>query len=196
MNSNRSISLDTFGFTRLKDAIAIRPPAAQRPSKNIRSDEDLSGEETLDAKNITPHFMAKYNWPLAHAKPLAAFFVAMELHPRRLQPNGKKALLGYQSEVRRRRFDNFDSLKANEGFNIQIFHEDLLRFLAETVNDDIREMEMEQVRLPPSQAPRPAAKRTFLSPPQYPAVSWPAVPLCCSPCASRLAVPPMPACAA
>ena len=147
MDSNRSISLNTFRFTRLEDAIAIRPLAAQRPSKNIRSDEELSWEEMLNAKNTMLHFMAKYNWPLAHAESIAAFSVALELHPQRLQPNGKKALLQYQSEVRRRWFD---SLKANEGFNIQIIQEDLLRFITEMVNDDIREKEMEQVRLPPS----------------------------------------------
>ena len=144
-DSNRSISLDTFGFTRLEDTIAIRPLATLRPSKNIRDDEDLSWEEMMDAKNTMLHFMAKANWPRTHAESLAAFYVALELHPRRLLANGKKALLLYQGEARRRWFA---ALKDNEGFNIELIQEDLLRSCAEKVNDEIREREIEQVRTP------------------------------------------------
>ena len=138
---NRSISLNTFGFTLLENTIALRPLAAQNPSKNIRNDAELSWEEMMDAKNTMLHFMAELGCPRAHAKSLAAFYVTLELHPRRLLPNGKKALLIYQSIVRRKWFDALD---ADVGFNIELIREELLRSCAEKVNDAIRDREIEQ----------------------------------------------------
>ena len=38
----KSISHDTLAFAQIEDTIAIRPLAALRPSKYIRSDEELS----------------------------------------------------------------------------------------------------------------------------------------------------------
>ncbi len=135
LDTGKSISHDTLAFTQLEDTIAICPLAALRPSKNIRNDEDLSWEEMLDAKNTMLHFIAKSGfWPVTHVESLVAFFVALELHPRKLQLNGKRALIAYQS---RARCEWFDALKRDEGFNIELIEEDLLRSLAEDVNDRI-----------------------------------------------------------
>ncbi len=140
-DTSKSISHDTLAFTQLEDTIAIRPMAALRPSKNIRNDEDLSWEEMLDAKNTMLHFMAKSGvWPVTHAESLAAFFVALELHPRKIQPNGKRALIVYQSRARR---EWFNALKRDEGFNIELIEEDLLQSLAEDVNDRICDIEID-----------------------------------------------------
>jgi hypothetical protein len=134
---NRSISLDTLTLSQVGDTVAMRPLASLRPSKHIRSDEELSWEEMLDAKNTMLHFMGKSgNWPAAHAESIAAFFLNLEWHPRRLQTNGKKALMVYQSRVRR---EWFNVLRHDEGFNIELIEEDLLRSLAEQVNDAIRD---------------------------------------------------------
>jgi hypothetical protein len=111
---------------------------------DIRRDEDLSWGEMMDAKNTMLHFMAQCeHWPAAHAESIAAFYVALELHPRRRQANGEKVLLMYQGRVRR---EWFRALARNEGFNIAIIVEDLLRSLAEEVNDAIRQREFEQIR--------------------------------------------------
>lgn len=119
---------------------------ALRPSKNIRKDEDLSWEEMLEAKNTMLHFMAQSGlWPTAHAESLAAFFVALELHPRRLMANGKSTLLLYQSRVRREWFHAFER---NEGFNIGLISDDLLRNIADEVRDKIWKREIDQVRPP------------------------------------------------
>ena len=144
---NRSISLDTYAFTRLEDAIALRPMAAQRPSKNIREDHELAWDEMLEAKNTMLHHIAKSGvWPKPHAESLAAFFVNLELHPRRLQSHGRKALLLYQSKVRQ---EWFCALKRKQGFNIELIEEELLRSCHETVIIEAREKEFEQVRPPP-----------------------------------------------
>ena len=151
VDTDKSISHDTLTFAQVGNTIALRPMTAQRPSAHIRNDEDLSWEEMLDAKNTMLHFMAKSRlWPAAHAEAIAAFFLNIELHPRKAQKNGKRALMLYQSKVRR---EWFDSLKREEGFNIELIQEDLLRALAEQVNNSIqdrenaaRDREMEQVR--------------------------------------------------
>ena len=80
---------------------------------------------------------------------LASFYINLDCHQRKEQKNGKLALLLYQSRVRR---EWFNALKRNEGFNIMLIEEDLLRSLAEVVNDDIqdrkdaiRDRELDQV---------------------------------------------------
>ncbi|KAF8270236.1 hypothetical protein EI94DRAFT_1699011 [Lactarius quietus] len=117
---------------------------ALRPSKNIRKDEDLSWEEMLEAKNTMLHFMAQSGlWPTAHAESLAAFFAALEQHPRRLMENGKTTLLLYQSRVRREWFHAFER---NEGFNIGLISDNLVRNIADEVKDKIWKREIDQIR--------------------------------------------------
>ncbi len=99
--------------------------------------KDLSWEEMMEAKNTMLHFMVKSTvLPMAHAESLAAFFVALKLHPRQKQTNGKRALLLYQSCIRCKWFD---TLKHDKGFNIERIGENLLWTLAEEVNESIRE---------------------------------------------------------
>jgi hypothetical protein len=138
-DTNKSISHNTLAFTQLSDTFTIHPMAALRPSKHIRNNKDLSWEEMLDAKNIMLHFMAKSGlWPAAHAMSIAMFFVNLDCHPRKSQKNGKKALLQYQSHIQ---CEWFDALKCDEGFNIELIQEDLLRAMAEELNDTIQDRE-------------------------------------------------------
>lgn len=143
-DTSKSISHDTLAFTQLEDTISIQPLAAIKPSKNIRSDEDLSWEEMLGAKNTMLRFIAKSGvWPATHAESLAAFYVNLELHPRVLLPNGKQTLLLYQGRVRREWYDAF---KRGEGFNIELIQDNLLRSMAEELNARIVAKDIEQVR--------------------------------------------------
>ena len=148
---HKSTSQDTMAITQFGDSLALRPLSSLRPSKHVRNDEDLSWEEMLDAKSLMLHFMAKSGvWPVAHAEALATFFVNLEHHPRKSQPNGKKALMLYQSRVRR---EWFDTLRNSVAFNISLIQDDLLRAYAEEWNeaawdrDNIaRDRELDQVR--------------------------------------------------
>ena len=138
-DSNKSVSQDTLTFTQIGDAFVICPMAATRPSKQIRNDEDLSWEEMMDAKNVMLHFMAKSGvWQDEHVTALTTFYINLNYHQRKEQKNGKPALLLYQSWVWR---EWYDALKCNEGFNIVVIKEDLLRALAEEVNNSIQDRE-------------------------------------------------------
>jgi cell division protein ZapA (FtsZ GTPase activity inhibitor) len=159
----------TLTFMQIEGTIAIHPLAMLRPSKQIRNDEDLSWEEMLDVKNTMLHFMAKSGvWLVEHAESLAALFVALELHPRNRQMNGKKTLMLYQSHVQR---EWFDALKRDEGFNIELIQDNLLQAIAEEVNNRVQEMnkkiqewEIEQVWIHTSVKSRPCAN---YAPPPY-----------------------------
>ncbi|KAH9030728.1 hypothetical protein EDB84DRAFT_1439065 [Lactarius hengduanensis] len=60
--------------------------------RGIRNDEDLSWLELMEAKNSMLHFIAKSGvWPAENAEALAAFFVVLDVHPIRVQTNGRKA---------------------------------------------------------------------------------------------------------
>ena len=138
-DTSKSVSHDTLTFTQLGDTFAIRPLAAVRPSKHIRNDEELSWEDMMDAKNVMLHFMAKSGvWQAEHTLCLATFYVNLDCHPRKGQKNGKQALILYQSRARR---EWFESLKRGVGFNLALIQDELLRSLAEEVNNAIQDRE-------------------------------------------------------
>jgi hypothetical protein len=144
-DSTRSISQDTLTLAQFEGAISLRPLAAQRASKNIRNDRDLSWEEMFEAKNTMLHYMGLSGvWPAAHADSLAAFYFELEVHPRRQMPNGKKTLLLYQCEARR---EWFRALARGQGFNIKLIKEEFLRICADKVNAQTNLEDMEQVRV-------------------------------------------------
>lgn len=135
---------DTFSLTQENGTFSIRSAAAHKASKHIRKDEELSWEEMMQAKNMMLEYIIDSKaWPATHIEALAGFFIALDTHPRALQPNGKQALLRYQSKARR---EWYTALKHDEGFNIETIGEELLRSLAETVNNEISERRFEEVR--------------------------------------------------
>ena len=93
----------------------------------------------MDAKNVMLHFMAKSQmWEDEHAMALATFYINLNCHQRKDQKNGKLTLLLYQSHVH---WEWFDALKHNEGFNITLIEDDLLRNMAEEVGNAIQDRE-------------------------------------------------------
>ncbi|KAF8262120.1 hypothetical protein EI94DRAFT_1705016 [Lactarius quietus] len=135
----RTFSNNTLGLTQLKGSIALHPMASLKPSSHVRGDEELSWEEVFDAKNVMLHFMNKSGvWPRPHSKSIASFYFNLELHPQKLQLNGRCALIHYQSRVWR---EWFNALKHDQGFNIELIQEDLLRAIADELNNTIRDRE-------------------------------------------------------
>ncbi|KAF8265270.1 hypothetical protein EI94DRAFT_1589575, partial [Lactarius quietus] len=123
---------DSLGLAQHGDAIALHTLATQRPTRRIRKDKDLSWGEMLDTKNMMLCFMEKSGvWPALHAEAISGFFLNLELHPRAVLPNGKEALLLYQSHIR---LCWFDSLKRGNGYNIEIIQEEYLQSTADKVD--------------------------------------------------------------
>ncbi|KAH9057020.1 hypothetical protein EDB83DRAFT_2520964 [Lactarius deliciosus] len=98
--ASRSISQDTLAFAHLEDTIAVRPLATVKTARNIRADEELSWTELMDAKHTMLHFMVQSKvWPDTHLVSLVAFYLALEMHPRRTQEHSRTVLALYQSRV-------------------------------------------------------------------------------------------------
>ncbi|KAI9430105.1 hypothetical protein H4582DRAFT_1824696 [Lactarius indigo] len=143
-DSSRSGNQDSLTFTQLGDTVAMRPLAAMAPTRGIRNNEDLSWLELMEAKNSMLHFIAKSKaWPPSNVEALVAFFVVLDMHPIRVQTNSQKALLLYQSRVRQ---EWFDALSCNEGFNIEIISEGLLRTISDDLNTRLQERKIDKVR--------------------------------------------------
>ncbi|KAF8264643.1 hypothetical protein EI94DRAFT_1438289, partial [Lactarius quietus] len=133
----RTFNSNVLALTQPEGTIALHPMSAIKPSGNVRGDEELSWDEMLDAKNVMLHFMNKSGvWLRPHSESIMSFYFNLELHPRKLQLNGRRALIHYQSRVQR---EWFDALKRNQGFNIELIQEDLLHAIADELNNAIRD---------------------------------------------------------
>ena len=86
--------------------------------------------------------MSKAGWGELHTTALAHFFLNIEMNDYRSRPNGERILLAYQARVRR---EWHDALKRDEGFNIGIINDTLLRMLADELWDTIRAEGMRKV---------------------------------------------------
>jgi hypothetical protein len=121
---------DTFGFTKVDNIMALRSVSSLRASKNAINDANLTFRQLSMSKVLFLDYAAKAGWPAGpgeHLDKLSKFFLDIECHPDRAQPNGEHVLLTYQARVRR---DWHDALKRDQGFDISKFSEDLLRSIS------------------------------------------------------------------
>lgn len=135
LRTARSVA-DDFGLTRVDDQLTIRPAYAFKASKAAVADHDLLFSTFLRAKNLFLMQLSKAKWPQSHIDALSLFFWHLENHPIRNNSEiGDTVILHYASRVR---LDWHDRLKRDEGFNIAIVNETLLRAINEELWDRIR----------------------------------------------------------
>jgi hypothetical protein len=146
-DNQRAVAEDAYGLTAVDDFMALKPVSSFKASRNVVKDKSLTWRQMTMAKNSILQHMTKANWPDDHINALANFFVSLDLHEQRLQPNGEEVLLLYQARVRR---EWHDALKRNDGFNIAIINETLMRHYTDEVWDRIRLDGMRKVRIPTS----------------------------------------------
>jgi hypothetical protein len=115
---------DTFGFTKVDDVVALKSFSSLKASKNVVPDAELSFRQMSMAKNAFIPLMSKYQWPEKAINATAQFFTQLELHPLRQREFGERALITYQSRVRR---EWHDQLKLGSAFNLGILNEDLVQ---------------------------------------------------------------------
>ncbi|KAG1793830.1 uncharacterized protein HD556DRAFT_446303 [Suillus plorans] len=136
MKTSRSIADDTFSLAKLDDQLTIRPASAFKASRSALPDHELPFSIFLRAKNL---FLMQANaakWPQTHLDALALFFWHLENHSIRNNSElGDLVILHYASRVR---LDWHDRLKRDEGFNIGIINESLLRSINEEIWDRVR----------------------------------------------------------
>ncbi|KAG1859981.1 hypothetical protein C8R48DRAFT_605470 [Suillus tomentosus] len=145
LRTARSVA-DDFGLTRVDDQLTIRPAYAFKASKSAIADHDLPFLTFLRAKNLFLMQLSKAKWPQSHIDALSLFFWHLENHPIRNNSEiGDTVILHYASRVR---LDWHDRLKRDEGFNIAIINETLLRAINEELWDRIRSKTLTAVSSP------------------------------------------------
>jgi hypothetical protein len=131
---DQSVTQDTFALTKVEDTVSLRPLNVTRASKFSLPDEKLTWRQMDIAKTLMLHHMDEVkSWPPEYIHMLAAFFFALEMHPRRRQPRGEKVLLQYQAEARA----EWTHLLTQEGvgqvFDISLINEERLRLIDDEV---------------------------------------------------------------
>ncbi|KAJ7124799.1 hypothetical protein C8R43DRAFT_898856 [Mycena crocata] len=161
--SNHSVNEDAFAFAKVDDLVGIRPVAAAAQSKNVVLDADLTFDQLLYARNSMLLSMSQYSWPEKHITALADFWYNLENHPTRALKYGDRIVLSYQAEVR---LEWHGSLKRNEGFNIAVINDTLMRRASDKIWDIVRDPQVSYyIYILPSQliTPFPSPDRPFPS---------------------------------
>lgn len=144
LRTARSVA-DDYGLTRVDDQLTLRPAYAFKASKAAVADHDLPFSVFLRAKNLFLMQLSKAKWPQTHIDALSLFFWHLENHTVRNNSDiGDLVILNYASRVRQ---DWHDRLKRDEGFNIAIINETLLRSINEELWDKIRSRSLAAVRI-------------------------------------------------
>jgi hypothetical protein len=147
MKTSRSIADDTFSLTKLDDHLTIRPSSAFKALRSALPDHELTFSTFLRAKNLFLTHANTAKWPQTHLDALALFFWHLENHAIRNNSEiGDMVILHYASRVR---LNWHDRLKRDEGFNIGIINETLLRTINEEIWDRIRSKTLLLVCTPP-----------------------------------------------
>jgi hypothetical protein len=145
LKTSRAIAEDTFSLAKLDDQLTIRPASAFKASRAALPDHELSFSSFLRAKNLFLTHVNAAKWPQLHIDSLALFFWHLENHAIRNNSElGDLVVLHYASRVR---LDWHDRLKRDEGFNISIINEVLVRSINEELWDRVRSRTLNMVCL-------------------------------------------------
>jgi hypothetical protein len=135
MKSSLSIADDTFSLARLDDQLIIHPASAFKASKAALPDHELLFSTFLHTKNLFLTHASTANWLQMHLNALALFFWHLENHTIRNNSElGNIVILHYALHVR---LNWHDRLKRDDGFNIGIINETLMRSINEEMWDRV-----------------------------------------------------------
>jgi hypothetical protein len=113
---------DTFALMSSNNRLLLKPMAALKPSSKVLRDEDLNWRQMTMAKNNMLHHMGEEGWPNKHVA-LATFFLRLDCHRLRQQPDSDAVLIIYQAQVRREWHDALKTTNDKEGFDIGIIND-------------------------------------------------------------------------
>jgi hypothetical protein len=81
--------------------LSLRTAAANRPSPNALSDEQLTWEQFMDANHLLCRWLTPAGWTEGYARVLSSFFWQIENHEDKGIAEGKETLLLYQARARK-----------------------------------------------------------------------------------------------
>jgi hypothetical protein len=118
-----TVAKDTFALMSSDDRLLLKPMAALKPSSKVLRDEDLNWRQMTMAKNNMLHHMGEEGWPDKHVVALATFFLRLDCHRLRQQPDGDAVLIIYQAQVRREWHEALKTTNDKESFDISIIND-------------------------------------------------------------------------
>jgi hypothetical protein len=120
-DKDKASNEDLWDVTKTSDnRLSLRTAAANRPSPNALSDEQLTWEQFMDANHLLCRWLIPAGWPEGYAKILSSFFWQIENHEDKGIAEGKETLLLYQARARKAWHDE---LKAGHFFNLAKLNE-------------------------------------------------------------------------
>ena len=122
-NNSKSHADDMFSISKVNDILTVKSVVSVRASCNVLTDQELSFESFLQAKNNLLVYAGKATWPTMNVDLLAAFFWKLAMHLIRKTTLGNKIVLTYTARVHQ---DWHDKIKANNGYDISIINEVLM----------------------------------------------------------------------
>ena len=120
-DKNKASNEDLWDITKTSDnRLSLRTAAANWPSPNTLSDEQLTWEQFMDANHLLCRWLIPAGWPEGYAKILSSFFWQIEIHKDKGIADGKETLLLYQACACKAWHDE---LKAGHFFNLAKLNE-------------------------------------------------------------------------
>ncbi|RXW17523.1 hypothetical protein EST38_g8334 [Candolleomyces aberdarensis] len=131
---DKTTSESTMALAHEDGKIFLTPAAAHKPSTKTVPDDMLTWRQMSIAKTGLLQCMKKEGWPQQHIVALGQFFLELDSHPLRSEPNGEEALLLYMSEVRREWHEQLKSTDDDiQPFDISVINAERLRSIYDTL---------------------------------------------------------------
>jgi hypothetical protein len=124
--SDHAVAEEAFAFSKINDLVGLRPISAFKASNKVIQDDKLSWREMSIAKINLLQCMEETGWPNDHIVALATFYLNLEHHPKRQEPDGDTVLLAYQAQVRREWHIQLKNTSGEPAFDISTINDDLI----------------------------------------------------------------------
>ncbi|KAF8973554.1 hypothetical protein BDZ97DRAFT_1775694, partial [Flammula alnicola] len=132
---DHSATRDALTFAQIDGTTILRPSSTSNPSPNVVPDDALTWRQMTIAKTTLLHWMASTGWANKYIAALDKFYICLEAHQIRFEPDGEASLLQYQAEVRREWHDALDPQSPIPAFDISRINEDrIARTMAYILN--------------------------------------------------------------
>jgi hypothetical protein len=124
--NDHAVAEEVFAFSKVNDLVSLRPISAFKASNKVIQDDRLSWREMSIAKINLLQCMEETGWPKDHILALATFYLNLENHPKRQEPDGDAVLLAYQAQVRREWHIQLKRTTGEPAFDISYINDDLV----------------------------------------------------------------------
>ena len=125
-SNDHAVAEEAFAFSKVNDLVSLRPISAFKASSKVIQDDKLSWREMSIAKINLLQCMEETGWPKDHIIALATFYLNLENHPKRQEPDGDAVLLAYQAQVRHEWHIQLKSTTGEPAFDISFINDDLI----------------------------------------------------------------------